>query len=170
MKLNLGSGGRTMPGWTSVDFHHQQADLKVDLFSFPWPWKDSSVDSVAMFHLLEHFENPVIAIKEVHRVLRPGGMFWVEVPHVQSVNAFILGHKSFFSRATFLQLAGVGETWFLWDRPALFREVRYRVKLIHHPLLKWTPFDWLASTFALSWEKFGFIRPTLIEWQGLAIK
>jgi SAM-dependent methyltransferase len=41
---------------------------------------DASVDFVIANHLLEHVEDPVAALCEFHRVLRPGGLMYLAVP------------------------------------------------------------------------------------------
>jgi ubiquinone/menaquinone biosynthesis C-methylase UbiE len=44
------------------------------------PLADNSVDAVLCMHLLEHVEEPHTAIKEVYRVLKPGGYLYIDVP------------------------------------------------------------------------------------------
>ena len=51
-------------------------DHVVDRLDFP----DSSFDNVTMLAVIEHMENPVAIVREVHRVLRPGGRFVVTTP------------------------------------------------------------------------------------------
>ncbi len=43
------------------------------------PFKDNSFDLVMSFGLLEHFEDPSIPIKEMVRVLKPGGLFFADI-------------------------------------------------------------------------------------------
>jgi SAM-dependent methyltransferase len=44
------------------------------------PFKDASLDMVVSKDTLEHFLEPWIAVKEVHRVLKEGGQFIIWVP------------------------------------------------------------------------------------------
>src|SRR3989344_3390929 len=44
------------------------------------PFADSSFDSVVSTQVFEHLANPLKAAKEVHRVLRAGGMLLITVP------------------------------------------------------------------------------------------
>lgn len=44
-------------------------------------------DVVIMWHVLEHFERVGDALREVHRLLRPGGVFFVAVPNFGSLEA-----------------------------------------------------------------------------------
>ncbi len=44
------------------------------------PFRSNSLDYVASSHVLEHVSNPVEAVCEWYRVLRPGGIMYVVVP------------------------------------------------------------------------------------------
>jgi len=44
------------------------------------PFRDNSLDYVATSHVLEHVANPVLALREWYRVLRPGGIIYLLVP------------------------------------------------------------------------------------------
>jgi SAM-dependent methyltransferase len=44
------------------------------------PFADNSVDYVVTSHVLEHIANPVAALAEWYRVLRPGGIIYLVVP------------------------------------------------------------------------------------------
>ena len=54
----------------------------ADIFSDPvyLPFHANSLDYVASSHVLEHMANPVAAICEWYRVLRPGGIMYMVVP------------------------------------------------------------------------------------------
>ena len=160
-----------MPGWTGVDLYHPDADEKVDLFRLPWPWKDSSVEAVAMFHLLEHFENVETIVKEVHRILVPDGLFWLKVPHAFGTTSCALGHKSFFTWWTVHELCSDVGHWFRWPQAVMFRQELYRVRyLTWRGSIQWTPLDFVASKWPQLFEKMSLVRPSEIEWRGRAIK
>jgi len=44
------------------------------------PFKSNSLEYVASSHVLEHVANPIKALVEWHRVLRPGGIIYMVVP------------------------------------------------------------------------------------------
>lgn len=44
------------------------------------PFRDNSLDYVVSSHVLEHVANPVAALAEWYRVLRPGGIIYLVVP------------------------------------------------------------------------------------------
>lgn len=50
------------------------------------PLKDSSVDCVLAEGVLEHVLRPAIAIAEIHRVLRPGGLLFLTTPLLLGVH------------------------------------------------------------------------------------
>jgi len=53
----------------------QQGDAEQDL-----PFADSSLDVVVCEQLLEHLNHPQVLLDNVHRVLKPGGLFICGVP------------------------------------------------------------------------------------------
>ena len=57
------------------DYH---PDIVGDVHDLPL--KDASVDAVICIALLEHVEEPHRAMKEIYRVLKPGGYLFVYVP------------------------------------------------------------------------------------------
>jgi SAM-dependent methyltransferase len=63
----------------SVEF--RQADLDRD----PLPLADGEADAVAAIETIEHLENPRALVRELARVLRPGGWIVVTTPNQLSV-------------------------------------------------------------------------------------
>ena len=59
--------------------------MVLDIANEPWPWPDSSVDTVLAWHILEHLgptaDQFFHVIKETYRVLKPEGILNVIVPH-----------------------------------------------------------------------------------------
>src|SRR4029078_953482 len=45
------------------------------------PFKDANLDDVVSAHVIEHFFDPVKALKEWYRVIRPGGYIFIIAPH-----------------------------------------------------------------------------------------
>lgn len=46
------------------------------------PFEDNSVDAILAIHLLEHVEEPQRAVKEIYRVLKPGGYVYFDTPFI----------------------------------------------------------------------------------------
>jgi SAM-dependent methyltransferase len=79
LKLNLGACDRAFPGFLSVDIV-PPADVIADLTK-PWPWVDSSVDEVRAYDVFEHLPDKRHTMNELWRVLRPGGIAKLQIPH-----------------------------------------------------------------------------------------
>ena len=70
-------------GIDMVDSFHPDAaervELRVaDVLALPFP--DETFDLVFSFHMLEHVSDPLLALEELRRVLRPQGGFWIGTP------------------------------------------------------------------------------------------
>lgn len=52
---------------------------QIDILThdFLLPYEDNSFDAVTSFGVLEHVPNELLSLKEIFRVLRPGGMFFI---------------------------------------------------------------------------------------------
>ena len=81
-RLDFGAGERNESGSISVDRQPlTNPDIAHDLNNFPYPFADASVDEVRAFHVIEHLDRPFDAMREFHRILKPGGLLHVKVPH-----------------------------------------------------------------------------------------
>lgn len=68
---------------TTADFDRVDCDLKLDMSSMP-SVKDASYDVVIACDVLEHVPDDIAAMRELHRVLRPGGVAILSVPQMDS--------------------------------------------------------------------------------------
>lgn len=102
LKLNLGCGQKYLPGYVNCDvLPHVRADRYFDLDRPPYPFADDSVDEVFMDNVLEHLEDVVAVMGELHRLLRPGGRLRILVPYAKSDWALQdPTHKHFFTEQT----------------------------------------------------------------------
>jgi SAM-dependent methyltransferase len=79
MRLNLGACDRHIEGFLSVDVV-PPADIIADLAGI-WPWDDSTVEEVLAYDVFEHLPNKRRTMNELWRVLKPGGIARIQVPH-----------------------------------------------------------------------------------------
>jgi SAM-dependent methyltransferase len=124
-KLDLGCGLNPKEGFEGVDLYGDKAKHKVDLFKFPWPFADDSVDEIHCSHFLEHVPAREVEVRdlvflpddedhlgqdmlfafmdECYRILKPEGWMHIIVPSGRSNRAFWdPTHRRFFMQETFL--------------------------------------------------------------------
>jgi SAM-dependent methyltransferase len=101
--LHLGSGLKYMAGATNVDVTAAgKPDVVHDLNVRPWPFETSSFDEVHAYDVIEHLDDLLKTIEEIHRVSRAGGVVHVVVPHFSSDGAFTdPTHRHYFGARTF---------------------------------------------------------------------
>ena len=90
--LNVGGGGRPLPP-RAVNRRIRDATLAMDIRSTPQvrvvgdalalPFADASFDGALPLALLEHVSDSRLAVSEMSRVLKPGGLLYCEVPFLQ---------------------------------------------------------------------------------------
>lgn len=88
--LNIGCGKTRIPGSIGVDYAKigNYVDIVHDLNIVPYPFKASAVDEIHLYHVLEHLHNSVKIMEEFHRILKPGGIIYIRVPHFSSLAGF----------------------------------------------------------------------------------
>jgi SAM-dependent methyltransferase len=81
-RLNLGCGAFKKAGYLNVDVNAGvDPDVVVDLSAFPYPFRDAQFELIEADHVLEHLLDPFETMRELHRILRPGGRLLIRVPH-----------------------------------------------------------------------------------------
>lgn len=88
--LNLGCGKVRIPNSIGVDRVkiENYVDVVHDLDITPYPFKANSIDEIHFYHVLEHLQQPIKKLEELHRILKPGGVIYMRVPHFSSLGAF----------------------------------------------------------------------------------
>jgi len=72
-------------------------------------YPDDHFDVVTASEIIEHVPEPLPLLKEIARILRPGGLFWATTPHGRGLSARVLGIKwSTVSPPEHLQLFTLG--------------------------------------------------------------
>jgi SAM-dependent methyltransferase len=81
--LEIGAGNNPMKEWfankgynnyTSIDNESEYTTNEIIADAHNLPFIHSSFDLVFMSHVAEHFLNPLLALKEIYRVLKPDGI------------------------------------------------------------------------------------------------
>ena len=120
------------------------ADPRINLHICPSleaaEFEDEKFDAIVIWHVLEHLPDPRKAVKEMQRILRPGGKLFVAVPNFGSVQARVFGHS-----------------WFHLDPPRhlfhftasglrqLLKDSGFAISSTHHFSLRQNPFGWIQS-------------------------
>ena len=85
--LQIGAGRKTLAGAVTLDINPRvEPDVVWDLNDFPYPFDSNTFDIVLCEHVLEHLDNVIRVMEELHRILKPRGRVWVRVPHFSSLN------------------------------------------------------------------------------------
>lgn len=90
MVLNLGCGKVKIPNAIGVDRVRieNHVDIVHDLEMVPYPFESNTVDEIHFYHVLEHLHDPIRKVEEIHRILKPGGVLYMRVPHFSSMGGF----------------------------------------------------------------------------------
>ena len=114
IKLNLGSGRDIKHGFINHDIADLDGvDIVQDLNNYPWPWDDNSIDYILMQDVLEHLNDIVEPMNELHRILKTGGRVKIRVPYWNSWCAYAdPTHKRYFHEFTF-HFFNVNSPWFI---------------------------------------------------------
>ena len=113
-------------GWetTGVEISRPQAEYgkqkrNLDIRNLPLEENKltgNHFDAVLASHLIEHLNDPAALIREVHRILVPGGHFYVTTPNISGLQAWlfrgswrsaIFDHLYLFSKKTLSRLLGI---------------------------------------------------------------
>lgn len=83
-------------GWM-CDFAKKNYNVKIlpvllEDAKFP----DNSFDIITMWDVLEHTPNPMNTLKEATRILKPGGLLFINYPRIDDLLAKIFGRKWWF--------------------------------------------------------------------------
>ncbi len=103
LMLDLGCGNKKRTGTVGVDTNTRvEADVRHDLNEFPYPFESQTVDRVYIDNCLEHLDDPMRVMEEIHRMLKPGGEVKVIVPYFRSPSAYHdPTHKTFYTIESF---------------------------------------------------------------------
>ena len=89
LALDVGCGlKRAEPGAIGMDWAAESgAEVVWDVNRRPWPLPDDSFARVDLSHIIEHLDDIVAGMREVHRVARRGARVFLVTPHFSSHNS-----------------------------------------------------------------------------------
>lgn len=88
-ELNLGCGRRRREGSLNVDRAARvEPDLVWDLDQLPYPLPDSHFSRIYASDVVEHLASIPEFMREVHRLMAPGGLLEVTTPHFSCANSY----------------------------------------------------------------------------------
>lgn len=86
------NGFGTELGENAARYAHEQIGLNVLVSTLnDAPFSDESFDVLTMWDVLEHVYDPCSVLDEVARLLRPGGIFVVNHPNLESIDRRLFG-------------------------------------------------------------------------------
>lgn len=103
MKLNLGCGNDHKKGYINCDISPEvNPDKVVDLNKFPFPFKDNSIEEILLYHVLEHFHEPIKIFEELYRICKNNAIIRIKAPYFSHESAFsMLDHYHQFTWTSF---------------------------------------------------------------------
>jgi predicted SAM-dependent methyltransferase len=101
--LDLGCGNQKKKGAIGIDINPDtSADIIHDLNTFPYPFEESTFDEIYADNVIEHLDNVLMVMEELHRISKPNGIIVIKVPYFRSRYAYIdPTHKHYFTVASF---------------------------------------------------------------------
>ena len=174
VQLGGGKGVAPLHGVVNVDINPATSpDVLCDLNGC-FPFRDNTFQMLVAISLLEHLNDFVAAMGEIHRIARPGATVHILVPHFSSAAAFVdPTHRQFLSaRACDYFIAKTDiERDYGFYRPYRFSMIKRYVELagIWNYL---PPLRWLAEKHTAFWEEYlcFLIRGAGVYWELEVVK
>jgi len=142
--LSIGGGpGRPHPRLINLNIGpFPNVDVVADAHQLPYA--DNSVDALYCEAVLEHLHDPLQAVREMYRVLKPGGKLFACTPFMQAYHGYPLhyqnfsltGHRHLFEKAGFVIMSDgvcVGPVFTMVSLTATFIH-EFAPKLLRRPL------------------------------------
>jgi SAM-dependent methyltransferase len=161
--LDLGCGTHKYPGAIGIDeLYLPGVDVVHDLESFPYPFPEAHFDKIVALNCIEHLGDTVAVFREVHRLLKPNGIFHFEVPHFSACDMYKdPTHKSFYAYSTVEYFVpGTDLYKFSYAPEATFEIVRRRMSFWGTRKVFDLPQEWLFNQIPAMYErKLAWIFP-----------
>lgn len=128
LKIDLGCGSYKKEGFKGLDILPLPGvDFVANIEEGLGFLEDNSVDEYYTSHFLEHIENLELALSEIYRTLKPGGICTVLVPHFSNPHYYSdYTHKRFFGFYSFDYFASADPNY-KRRVPRYNTEIRFRI-------------------------------------------
>jgi SAM-dependent methyltransferase len=106
--LNLGCGCKRAADAVNLDITSDtNPDVVHDLNVKPWPFPDNRFREVIAYDVIEHLDDVIQTMEEIHRVCCHGAIVKITVPHFSCANAYTdPTHRHYFGRFSFNYVSG----------------------------------------------------------------
>lgn len=101
--LELGCGPNKTENTIGVDIvQYDNVDVVHDLNVFPYPFNANSFDKILCYNVLEHLNNVITTMEEIHRIAKPDAIVYITAPTPSSFDLWNdLTHKRAFTSQCF---------------------------------------------------------------------
>lgn len=128
----------------------------ASMSAYALPFRNASIDIVCIFDVLEHLADPPACLREIARVLRPGGLFFCSMPNPEGLGARLKGRASFIYRDATHCSVLTSEAWLAMLHAHGLRTVAVGTDTLWDPpYVRWLParLQWAACLAAsqLAW-------------------
>jgi glycosyltransferase involved in cell wall biosynthesis len=122
LKIDMGGGLFPKEGYTTID--QEDGDITCNL-NDGIPLEDNSVGVLNASHVIEHLRDPIKTMREIHRVLAPGGWAFIEVPSTEGNGAWCdPTHVSFWNEDSFPYYTNKNKAVFIRNTDIRFSSMR----------------------------------------------
>ncbi len=106
--LDVGCGQNKQPGAVGIDIAPLPGvDVVHDLNVYPYPLPDDNFDRVYCFSVLEHVDDVMRTMAELHRLMKDGAELHISLPHYSHPKTYgDPTHRHFFSFRVVEYLSG----------------------------------------------------------------
>jgi SAM-dependent methyltransferase len=172
--LDVGCGRNKFPGSIGIDHNPRTAaDVLCNLDRPPYPFRDNLFDQIRVVHVIEHVEDVLATMKELHRLARPGGRILLVTPHYTDFSSFCdPTHRRHLNSFSFRHFGEDHGGYDFYTQQKL-KELRVHVRLL--ALWRWLGFEILVNhsrRFRLFWEHYlcYLVRGKVITFEFEVIK
>lgn len=156
--LDLGCGNKKYEGKPGdkvigIDENPRtQADVLHDLNKQPYPFKNNEFDLVIADFVIEHLNDPIKVIEELHRITKPNGLIRINVLHFSSARNYAdITHKHHgFAYDSFRNCFDVDGKFNFYTT----KHFKVKQKIIFGRVFRGLGLEWFANKFPNIYENF----------------